>query len=98
MSKPPRFRRVTMSVLTHNLDICFGDDPPTGADGLQAIRDLVMRLYECPRDSASKLVQHLESEGFITCGGRRGRRRRKGKRKQPKPWRFQPGAAEGPNA
>ena len=88
-----------MSVLTHNLDICFGDDPPTGEDGRLAIRDLVMRLYECPSDSASKLVEHLESEGFISCGGRRGSKRgRRGKRKRKQPqskrWQFEPNAAE----
>lgn len=95
MSKPPRFRRVTMRVLTHNLDVCFGDEPPTGDDGRQAIRDLVMRLYECPSDSATKVVEHLESEGFIRCGGRRRRRgRRKRKAKTTQRWRFEPDAAE----
>jgi len=96
-SKPPRFRRVTMSMLTRNLEVCFGDEPPTGDDGRQAIRDLVMRLYECPPDSASKVVEHLEEEGFIRCGGQRRKRRRRGKRKRqrgPKRWEFQPDAAE----
>lgn len=84
-----------MSMLTQNLAVCFGDEPPSGEDGRQEIRDLVMRLYECPPDSASKVVEHLESEGFICCGARR-RRGRRGRRRRPAPkrWRFRPDASK----
>lgn len=100
---PDRFAQVDLSPLTYSLQLCFRSAPPRGyEDGKHQICSMLMRLYECETDSARRLVDHLEREGFIRHGSARARGRRKGRRSRksrsdrssrdrgthPELWRF----------